>query len=205
MSVKIPVSISSRTTFKRKFTFLELYRSFVFVPRAMAKLIKNNKTELVEKEFIERIQLAITEVNGCAACSYQHTKMALKMGMSNEEIGSFLTGDQCYIKEEENKGILFAQHFADEKGIVKPYAIDVIIEAYGKEESEIILAAAQVMLAGNMYGIPLSAFQSRIKGKPFTDSTLVYEIGMMLFGFLVLPFAIIHGVLDSIIRRIFKF
>lgn len=199
MSIKIPEAISSRKTFKRKFTFLELYRSFIFIPRAMSKLIKNNKNELVDKKFIERIQLAITEVNGCAACSYQHTKMALKMGLSNEEINGFLTGESTYIKEEENKGIIFAQHFADEKGKAKQYAFNVIVKAYGKEESEIILAASQVMLAGNIYGLPLSAFQSRIKGKPFTDSTLLYETRMMFFGFLVLPFAIIHGILRGLI------
>lgn len=36
------------------------------------------KKKIVNKDFVERLQLAVTEVNGCAACSYAHTYMALK-------------------------------------------------------------------------------------------------------------------------------
>src|SRR5690554_7768739 len=86
--IKLPDALASMSEFKRKFTFWQLYRSFVYVPRAMSKLVKNNKSNLVDKKFIERLQLAVTEVNGCPACSYQHTKMALRQGMSNEEISS---------------------------------------------------------------------------------------------------------------------
>ena len=97
----------------------ELYRSFVYAPRAASKLIGNRKTKLLDPHFIERLQLAVTEVNGCAACSYQHTQMALEQGMSNEEITSFLSGDGSFTKPEEAKAIMFAQHFADSRGFPK--------------------------------------------------------------------------------------
>ena len=195
----IPESISSRTEFKRKFSLWEMYRSFVFVPRAMSKIIANNKSKLVDNHFIERIQLAVTEVNGCAACSYQHTKMALRMGMSNEEISSFLSGGESYIKPEEAKAIVFAQHFADSRGFPKKYAYESIVKEYGEKEALIILSACQVMIVGNMYGIPYSAFQSRLKGKPFKDSNLFYELGMMIAGIILLPVAILHGFLRALI------
>lgn len=101
--IKLPDSLSSMSKFKRKFNFWQLYRSFVYIPRAMSKLIKNNKTNLVDKNFIKRLQLVVTEVNGCPACSYQHTKMALRQGMSNEEISSFLSGGDEFIQPEEAK------------------------------------------------------------------------------------------------------
>ncbi|MDD2634356.1 MAG: carboxymuconolactone decarboxylase family protein [Bacteroidales bacterium] len=191
-------SVIQRDEFKRKFSFLELYRSLVFAPRAMSKLIGNNKSKLLDKHFIERLQLAVTEVNGCAACSYQHTKMALEQGMSNAEITSFLSGDGEFTKPEEAKAIMFAQHFADSKGIPKKYAYDSIVEEYGKKEARIILSAAQVMIAGNMYGIPFSAFLSRLHGKPYKGSSLFYELGMLIFGILLLPLAIIHGFLRAL-------
>src|SRR5690554_8175975 len=109
-------SVIQRNEFKRKFSLWELYRSFAFVPRAILKLIGNNKSKLVDSHFVERLQLAVTEVNGCAACSYQHTKMALNMGMSSEEINSFLSGGEDFIDPKEAKAIVFAQHFADETG-----------------------------------------------------------------------------------------
>ena len=96
----LSASVTLRNEFKRKFSLLELYRSFVFVPRAMRQLVKNRKTKLIDPHFIERLQLAVTEVNGCAACSYQHTQITLAQGMSNEEITSFLSGSDDYTIKE---------------------------------------------------------------------------------------------------------
>lgn len=200
-SITIPETISSRIVFKRKFSLREMYRSFVFLPGAISKMIENKKSKLVDEDFIRRLQLAVTEVNGCPACSYQHTKMALQQGMSNEEISSFLSGNDDFIKPEEAKAILFAQHFADSRGYPEKYAYDAIVKEYGKNEAQTILSAAQIMIAGNMYGIPYSAFQSRLKGKPFKDSTLFYELGMLVMGVVLLPVAILHGM----VRMVFGF
>ena len=145
MSNQTEPSASPHKSFKRKFGLADLYRAFVFIPAAAAKLIDNNKSQLLSSQFIKRLQLAVTEVNGCAICSYQHTKMALKQGMSNEEISSFLNGDNTFIKPEEAKAIIFAQHFAD------------------------------------------------ATGTPYKNSTLFYELSMLLSGLLFLPIASIHG------------
>lgn len=198
-AIKIPESISLRMGFKRKFSLWEMYRSFVFASRAVSKLAGNKKSQLLHPDFIERLQLAVTEVNGCAACSYQHTKMALQQGMSNEEISSFLSGEEHFIKPEEAKAIMFAQHFADSRAYPKKYAYDAIVKEYGSEKATLILSASQLMIAGNTYGIPFSALQSRLKGKPFTDSNLFYELGMMTAGIICLPFAIIHSLSRALV------
>jgi len=197
--IKIPDIISSRTEYKRKFSFLEMYRAFVLIPIAVAKMTGNKRKKLVGKDFIERLQLAVTEVNGCAACSYAHTYMALKQGMSNEEINSFLSGDGTFIIKEEAKAIVFAQHFADTRGFPQKDTYKFITDEYGEEKAIIILSAVQLMIAGNIYGIPYSAFQSRLKGKPYKDSSLIYELGMLITGFFILPIALIHGFLRAII------
>ena len=199
MSVKKPEQTSSAMVFKRTFNLVELYRSFVYFPGAISKLVENRKGKILDDQFIERLHLAVTEVNGCPACSYQHTKMALRLGMSNEEIGSFLRGDESFIKPEEAKGILFAQHFAESRGIPKTYAYDAIVKEYGKTKAAIILGACQVIIAGNMYGIPLSAFSSRLKGQKYKDSTLFYELSMLIAGLFCIPVALIHGLLRKLI------
>lgn len=196
--IQIPDAISSRTAYKRKFTFLEMYRAYLRLPKAIAALRRNKKKNLLHKHFIERIHLAVTEVNGCAACSYAHTYMALNQGMSSEEINSFLSGDGRFINESEAKAIVFAQHFADLRGLPKADAYEVVKEEYGEEKAHIILSAAQVMLVGNIYGIPMSALQARLKGKAFKDSTLLYELGMQVFGIILLPIALIHGGLNAL-------
>jgi len=197
-SVKI---ISSRIEYKRKFSLREIYRAAVFAPRAMSKLIGNQKSKLIDQNFVKRIQLAVTEVNGCAICSYGHAKMALRQGMDNEEINSFLSegGGGDFIKPEEAKAILFAQYFADSRGFPKKYAYDSIVKEYGEEKAQIILSASQMMIVGNMYGIPLSAFLSRLKGKPYKDSSLFYEFRILILGILFLPIAIVHGFIRGLI------
>ena len=124
--MELPDMINSKSGFKRKFGFFELYRALVFLPRAMLTLIGNSKSKLVNPQFIERLQLAITEVNGCAACSYHHTKMVLRQGMSNEEISSILSGGSEFIMPNGAKAIFFAQHFAESKGFTKKYAHEAI-------------------------------------------------------------------------------
>jgi len=192
-------SVSKKAGYKRKFSIRELYRSFVFLPGAIKKLSGNNKSGLVNKQFIERLQLSVTEVNGCAACSYQHTKMALNQGMSNEEISSFLSGAGNFIKPEEAKAIMFAQHYADFRGFPEKNTYDSIVKEYGEEKANIILSAVQIITVGNMYGIPLSAFLSRLKGNPYKDSTLFYELGMLIVGIICLPIAFIHGFLRCLL------
>lgn len=48
--------------------------------------------------------------------SYGHTKIALEMGMSEDEIHQILTGQMDDYPPEESKAIFFAQHYADMKG-----------------------------------------------------------------------------------------
>ncbi len=134
-NINLPESVSSRIEFKRKFSFWEMYRAFVFLPRAMVKMVRNKNEGWVGKAFVRRLQLAVTEVNGCPACSYQHAKMALREGMSNEEIASFLSGENAFIKPEEAKAIVFAQHFADSRGYPKQYAYDSIVKEYGENQA----------------------------------------------------------------------
>ena len=196
MKFKIPDSSFAKTAqYKRKFSFLELYLSYLYVPGALSILRRNKKGAKISQHFIERMQLAVTEVNGCAACSYAHTTMALRQGMSNDEISSFLSGGVDYIRPEEAKVIIFAQHFADSRGFPQKEAHEAIIKEYGEDKARIILSAVQMMIAGNMFGIPLSAYQSRRRGKPFKGSTLRYELGMLIGGIVILPIALLHVLL----------
>lgn len=85
------------------------------------------------------------------------------------------------------------------QGFPKKYAHDAIVKDYGEKKVSIIMSAAQVMIAGNMYGIPYSAFQSRLKGQTYKDSSLFYELGMLLGGIIFLPIAMLHGMLRGLI------
>ena len=151
--------------YKRMYTIGEFY---IFLQEAL-RTIKFTKQAKKSKElnnkFIERIMLAVTEVNGCEICSYKHTEVALKQGMSQEDINSLLSGNAESIPEEESVAIFFAQHYADKKGRPSKEAWQRVVDTYGEQNALGILGAIRGIMAGNTHGIAVSALLSRIKGK----------------------------------------
>src|SRR5699024_7749657 len=158
----------------------DLFRKFYMILesglRTSPQLQKNKKNGNLSEDFIKRIMLAVTEVNGCEVCSYEHTKSALEMGMSSEEIKNILTGTVDDIPTQQLKAILFAQHYAETKGAPTKDTWAEIVEAYGEETSFGILGAIRMIMVGNSYGIALSAFKSRLKGIKIEQSSLPYEL-----------------------------
>lgn len=179
--------------YKYRYSIKEMYKIFLKMFSSISLLKRNKKEQLIGEDFIERIMLAVTEVNGCAICSYAHTKMALESGFSIEEIESFFAGSDTYIKAEESIGILFAQNYADNQGNYSDEAYQTLLDYYGLEKSQIIIAATRAMMAGNVIGLPLSAFSSRFKGKKYSNSSLFYEIRMILAPLLLIPIGGIHS------------
>lgn len=181
--------------FKRKIGLKDYYDAMVLAYRAALRRKK------IDRKFRERLMLAVTEVNGCQACSYAHTWMALRQGFSREEIASLLSGNSERVPPEEARGILFAQHYADSGGRPDPATYGALVEEYGPEASRDILATAQLMQAANMIGIPYSALASRLRGKPYPNSSLAYELGMHFSSLVVLPVSMVHALLRRIAGR----
>ncbi|NLE74866.1 MAG: carboxymuconolactone decarboxylase family protein [Actinobacteria bacterium] len=142
--------------------------------------------------------LAVTEVNGCEACSYAHTKFALQEGMDIKEINAILNGDTETIPENELVGIFFAQYYTDNNGKVSQESWQRLIDEYDEESAMVILAIIRMMNVGNIYGMAYSALSDRFKGKPSGKTSLFYEISIMLSILLYLPVAIIHVIFHDI-------
>ena len=195
----VPDQIAKRTSYKHTFSLWEMYRLFVMIPSAAGKMIRNRRKHLVSASLVKRMQLAVTEVFGCTACSYAHASAALKQGLSSQEVYSFLNGDGEYVRREEAKAVLFAQHVAETRGIPEAESYQAVVDAYGKQEAQIMLSAAQLMILGNMFGIHFSALQKRFKGASFSNSSLLYELAMLTGGVLLLLLGLVNGVLRCIL------
>jgi AhpD family alkylhydroperoxidase len=153
----------------KHYTFRELYQAFVLGHRSLStyagQVIRRRDRKLLDPQFVERLMLAVTQVNGCAVCSYAHTRIALKEGIPAEEVQAFISGDPRFVREEEAVAIAFAQHYADTKGIVDSAVYAHVLSEYGIEKTGIIVAAIQIMMIANIVGIPISALWSRILGR----------------------------------------
>jgi AhpD family alkylhydroperoxidase len=186
---------------RKRFSLKEIYQIVYQGIRSGPYMLKARRKRELTQEFIERIMLAVTEVNNCELCSYAHTKMALEAGLRSEEIQNLLSGVLTDIPSNELEAILFAQHYADSRGRPEKETWNRIIENYGLSRSYGILGAVRGMMMGNAYGIPWGSFLHRLKGKPDKRSSLLYEASVIIMGSLLIPFAMVHALAASLLRR----
>jgi AhpD family alkylhydroperoxidase len=161
---------------------------------ASARLIANRS---VDEDAMERLRLTVTEVNGCDVCSYVHARMALRQGMDAEQVSALLGGREAEVPAAEGTAMLFAQHYAYQNGRPDREAWDALVSAYGKREAQAMVAAIQQMMLGNVTGLPMSAFLSRLRGEPYDNSPLAYELAGLVATLLVplcLPLALFFHV-----------
>jgi len=185
--------------FIRKFTHIMSFIGlFSRLFAAFKYFITARRKKLLSPKFIERIMLAVTEVNGCEVCSYAHTKMALEQGMSAKEIKEILSGETGNIPEDEAVAVMFSQHYADQRGKPSAESWQRLVDQYGEASAQGILAAVRIMTMANIYGIAFSAMRSRLKGKPVSKTSLMYEVSIILAIFIYLPIGVIHAVLANL-------
>ncbi len=159
------------------------------------------KNALLNDLFIERIMLAVTEVNGCALCSFVHTKMALEAGLSNEEIKNMLAGVYNDVPENEISAVLFSQHYAETRGNPTKKSWERIVEIYGLRKARGILGAIRMIMFGNATGIAWGSFSNRLKKRETDErSSFAYEVGMILGTIIYLPMALMHVLLAKLTR-----
>lgn len=187
--------------YKKIYSHGDFYRALVILIRSAKYLSLNRKKKLISPQFKERIMLAVTEVNGCEACSYAHTKFALEEGMSPEEIDAILSGDTEAIPEDEIVAVFFAQHYADSKGQTSEEAWQRLVDEYGQEKAMIILAFIRMMMVGNIYGMAISAINDRFKGKASGKTSLIYEVSIIISIFLYAPIALLQAFLDNLRKK----
>lgn len=154
-----------------------------------------------DRQFTERIMLAVTEVNGCELCSFAHTRFALEAGLSDAEVRSLLGGVSEGVPDHQVAAIAFAQHYADTRGHPDALAWQDVVDVYGEEEVLGVLAAVRIMMWGNAVGIPMSSLRSRLNGAPDPGSSLRYEVTTILGSTAVMPFALVHALI-SMMRRV---
>ena len=192
-----------KDTFGRKlYSLIEFYRITYFAFFSAYDFLYAKKNKILSEHFIERIMIAVTELNGCPFCSFAHTKMALEAGMSNEEIQNLLAGISDDVPKEEMSAVIFSQHYADTRGYPSKESWERVVEIYDLPEAKGILGAIRIMMFGNVAGIAWGSFFNRFKKDKEKDerSGLPYEIGIMLGTVIYLPIALIHALLAKLFR-----
>lgn len=179
----------------------QLYTYLFDASRTLNQLRKAKKTKLISIQFIERIMLAVTEVNGCEICSYGHTKIALEQGMSEKEIKMLLSGETDSVPMNELHAVMFAQHYADTQGKPTQAAWDKLVLEYDKDLAYAILGATRMIMFGNKYMIPLGNIKNAFSKKKKQTSSLISDLISVLSIIVLLPTAIIHSLINRLILK----
>ena len=185
---------------KKLYSVRESYWIFYHGIRTMRYMFRAKKNGEMTSKFIERIMLAVTEVNECAICSYAHTRRALETGMTSEEIQGMLTGILDHVPDEEVAGVMFAQHYADTRGNPTHDSWQRIVEIYGTSRAMGILGAIRTIMMGNTYGIAFSSFFNRFRGRADPRSSIFYELSLILSAVVVVPVAVVHALLSGLFQ-----
>jgi len=138
---------------KRSFnSFGEFFEELKFIMKNRKQIKKLEKGELIDSEFRQRLLMTVTEVNGCRYCSYYHSKLALKAGISREELDSLLAGELKDCPEEELLALVYAQHWTEKKGQPDQEMMDKVKKKYGAEKFAAINLAIRMINFGNLSG-----------------------------------------------------
>ncbi|MEG1125793.1 MAG: carboxymuconolactone decarboxylase family protein [Oscillospiraceae bacterium] len=194
---------STMNTGSRLYTACESYRILYLAARSVSTLKRAMQLNVLSPSMKERIMLCVTQVNGCAMCSYAHTQAALEAGLGESEIRQLLGGYMEDADAEELPALLFAQHYANSRGTPSQKAWQQVVSVYGNEKAKAILAAIRVIMAGNTLGIPIGSLKGRFSGNTDLRSSLGYELKMLACAVLFVPAVCIHALVSALLRHNF--
>jgi len=134
----------------------------------------------ISSAFSERLSLAVTGVNDCVYCTYLHTKKALEAGVTGEQAAAILAGEIEGMPEDEARAIAFAKYWADSGGWEDTDEYAALVETYGREKAQVILATVQIVYTGNMCSNTVEAYGKKVDTGNhfmfFLAKTLAYPI-----------------------------
>ena len=186
---------------KKLYSVFEIYGIAVKAFRSASDLKKLRKSGVLTEKMQERVMLAVTSVNKCSMCSYAHTEAALKAGLDDSEIKSFVESDFPNVPEEESKAVMFGQYYAEKRGKIDKDVYDELVSSYGKELSKGILASARIIMLGNAMGIVFGSVSGRIHGRGGDSrSSILYEVAVIITLLPIMIFASLQALLLNILR-----
>jgi AhpD family alkylhydroperoxidase len=127
--------------------------------------------QLIDPTFRERLMLAVTQVNGCRYCAQYHAKLALEEGLGDDEVARLLDGSFEDAPPEQRTALLYARHWADQRGDPDPEARARLVEIYGEEKADAIEVLLQMIKMGNYLGNAWDYVLYRISGGRWGQGT----------------------------------
>jgi len=170
-----------RTFDKRSYTLRLFLKDIGQLFRNFSQMKSAFTYEKINKQFAERIMLAVTAVNDCEYCIYGHSGSSVKSGVTDEEIVSIMKFDYDLSSLDEIVALNFAKHYAEKNGKPTKKAYKELVNCYGKEKANNILVFIRIVSLGNYLGNTIEAFEARRKGLKVENGSKFFETIAYLF------------------------
>lgn len=162
---------------KKIFTPSILFGDLGFLISRAPAMVRAMKNPEVGRDFIGKIMMVVTAINGCTYCTWFHAKQAVEGGMSDEEIRSmFDLQFEASASEHELPGLLFAQHYAETNRQPDPEMTARLNAFYGEATARDIMLMIRAIFFGNLLGNTFDAFPARLKGQKAPGSNALFEL-----------------------------
>jgi AhpD family alkylhydroperoxidase len=139
-----------RRTYNGPFDFL---RDVGFLVRNRPTLAAAVRSGAISLGFRERLMMVVTEVNGCRYCSWYHSTLSIKAGLSADELRVLLAGQiPDGAPEGEIPALVYARHWAQEDARPDPEATRRLAEAYPDGRAASIIVILRMIRMGNLLG-----------------------------------------------------
>ncbi len=176
---------------KRKFGLFEQLPIIFRAARSFLYLRLFKKKNGMNFKLKERIMLAVTEVNGCQMCSLVHTKLALKAGLTMDDIQELLAGELEGVPKEESLAVLFSKDYAFNKETIDPAFYQKLVEFYGVRKARAILGVTEMITMTNGMGLNLGFLKRTLSFKHVKGSNVLNEVLVPLATMVLFPLSLI--------------
>ena len=106
----------------------------------------------VRMAFRQRLWLVVTSVNDCRYCRYLHSNIALRYGVSFEEVKTLSSGVITDSPAEERPGLLYGLHWAEQDGRTDPEARARLVTSYGRRTVRVLELVLRIIRFCNLFG-----------------------------------------------------
>jgi AhpD family alkylhydroperoxidase len=102
--------------------------------------------------FRQRLWLVVTSVNDCRYCRYLHSNIALRCGVSFEEVQALSAGGITSSPAEERPALLYGMHWARQDGRTDPEAHARLMKSYDKRTVRVLELVLRLIRFANLFG-----------------------------------------------------
>ncbi|MHA1984467.1 MAG: hypothetical protein ACW967_08945 [Candidatus Hodarchaeales archaeon] len=136
----------------------------------------------ISHQLVFYMALTTTKEFGCPYCLWIQENKAPDYGCTSQTINAVKSNKYDDFPSNEIIALNFAKHYAESKRNPAKKEIKKLVRYFGKKESSNLINFLHLVSVGNLMGNTVDAFESRLKGIPVKNGSILFEMFIYLIG-----------------------